>query len=80
MLNSKRINTNITSNSSNKNELVEINEELKGIRSYFIKLQESLIYIQTNEEEKFLKNTYIPLIKVLNLELKIEVNKFNYNI
>ena len=64
-----------------KNEFDELSQEVKGNRNEYVKLQQSLVFLNANEIEKFCKNTFEPLQKVLLQEVKIENYKtdlFNY--
>jgi len=71
-----------TSNSTMKNinslkiEYDELQEEINSQRNLYMKLQESLIYIQTNNETMFLENTFEPLKQTIIQELKIEDFKY----
>jgi len=53
-------------------EFEEINNNLPKIKNTYIKLQESLIYFQSNNIDKFLETTFTPLKQTLITELKIE--------
>ncbi len=53
-------------------EFEEINNNLPKIKNIYIKLQESLIYLQSNNIDKFLETTFTPLKQILINELKIE--------
>jgi tetratricopeptide (TPR) repeat protein len=53
-------------------EYEELNEEFNLYKDHYIKLKESLIYIETGNEQQFLNNTFTPLKQVLIQELKLE--------
>jgi tetratricopeptide (TPR) repeat protein len=55
-----------------KFEYDELNSEINSCKHLYLKLQESLIYLQQNEKSKFLENTFNPLRQILIYELKIE--------
>lgn len=50
----------------------ELNSEINSCKHLYLKLQESLIYLQQNEMSKFLENTFQALKQILIYELKIE--------
>ena len=72
------INQNITELKSDFNELFN---EVKNNKNLYLELQQSLVYLNSNDKKNFLNKTYIPLKRVLMQELKIENFKndlFNY--
>lgn len=56
-------------------EYEELKNELNNTKNYYLKLQESLLYLQMNDIENFLNKTFTPLREVLLQELKIEIFK-----
>ena len=64
-----------------KNEFDELSNEVRGMRNAYVKLQQSLVFLNANEISKFCMNTFEPLQLVLLQEVKIENYKtdlFNY--
>ena len=64
-----------------KNDFDELYNEVKNNKNLYLELQQSLVYLNSNDKKNFLDKTYIPLKKVLIQELKIENYKtdlFNY--
>jgi tetratricopeptide (TPR) repeat protein len=58
--------------SSLRLEYDELFEEMNSHKNYYIKIQECLVYLETDKFDKFLDNTFIPLRQVLIQELKRE--------
>ena len=64
-----------------KNDFDELYNEVKNNKNLYLELQQSLVYLNSNDKKNFLDKTYLPLKKVLIQELKIENYKtdlFNY--
>lgn len=65
-----------------KHEFEDLSKEIKNNRKHYLKLQESMVFLNSNAIDKFCNyNTFIALKNVLMLELKTENYKtdlFNY--
>ena len=70
--NSKVLSKDAYSITSIRLEFDEIHNSISKIKNTYIKLQESLIYLESNNIEKFIENTFTPLKNALLTELKIE--------